>query len=57
MADMMGLFDAPVQSSGQQATMGDVTNGFAGMDLGRSSAPAPAQAESKSGSEDLLGLF
>jgi AP-1 complex subunit beta-1 len=65
MADMMGLFDAPVS---QPASVGgganDLMNGFAGLDLSGSSAPPPpsqqlGQSETapKKDSEDLLGLF
>ncbi|KAK0624932.1 adaptin N terminal region-domain-containing protein [Bombardia bombarda] len=45
MADMMGLFDAPVQQQQSQGGgfggMGDIMNGFAGMDLSGTSAPPP----------------
>lgn len=80
MADMMGLFDvsSPVASSSQQAPpppmgggMGDIMNGFAGMDLSGTSAPPPPgqqlhpqgtggqqPAQSSGGAgDDLLGLF
>lgn len=78
MADMMGLFDvsSPTASSSQQPPagggMGDIMNGFAGMDLSGTSAPPPPhqqlhpqgtggqqqpQGQSGGGSEDLLGLF
>lgn len=71
MADMMGLFDmggpsssaaAPPPSSG----MGDLMNGFAGMDLSGTSAPPPpgqqlhpqqAQQSSSSAGNDLLDLI
>lgn len=80
MADMMGLFDAAPSSSQQPAmgaggggAMGDIMNGFAGMDLSGTSAPPPPhqqlhpqgtgsqpqqQGQSSGGAgEDLLGLF
>lgn len=81
MADMMGLFDvsSPATPSAAAAAappggaMGDMMNGFAGMDLSGTSAPPPAgqqlhpqgtggQAQQpgqqqQSGSDDLLGLF
>ena len=68
MADMMGLFDAPAPpaQSAPAGGMGDMMNGFAGMDLSGTSAPPPpgqqlghaAPAQQKNGgSEDLLGLF
>lgn len=78
MADMMGLFDvsSPTASSSQQPPMGggmgDMMNGFAGMDLSGTSAPPPpnqqlhpqgtggpqGQGQSSGGAgEDLLGLF
>lgn len=81
MADMMGLFDvsSPATPSAAAAAappggaMGDMMNGFAGMDLSGTSAPPPpgqqlhpqgtgGQAQQpgqqqQSGSDDLLGLF
>lgn len=75
MADMMGLFDvsSPAPSSSAAppmgGAMGDMMNGFAGMDLtGTSAPPPPGQqlhpqgtggqpAQSGGGSDDLLGLF
>lgn len=72
MADMMGLFDAPAAQPAALAPasgggMGDLMNGFAGMDISGNSAPPPAsqqlghaapeQKKSTSAGEDLLGLF
>ena len=70
MADIMGLFDAgssappPTQSPPPGMGMGTVMNSFASMDLTGSTAPPPPEqqlghkpAETKGGSEDLLGLF
>lgn len=74
MADMMGLFDAAPSApaagggGGGGGAMGDMMNGFAGMDLSGTSAPPPpgqqlhaqpggAPAAKKSDNEDLLGLF
>lgn len=72
-ADMMGLFDAGGSSDasrspvGSGGGMGDIMNGFAGMDLSGASAPPlpPAQQlqqglggqEKKGAGDDLLGLF
>jgi hypothetical protein len=68
MADIMGLFDAPVggapgpvQAGG--GAMGDLMSGFAGMDLSGTSAPPPPgqqlghQQKGTSGGDDLLGLL
>ncbi|KAK0609422.1 adaptin N terminal region-domain-containing protein [Immersiella caudata] len=67
MADIMGLFDAPGAGPSTQTPppgMGNMMDGFAGIDLSGMSAPPPASqqlgqkpAEQKGGSEDLLGLF
>lgn len=80
MADMMGLFDvsSPATPSaappmGGGGAMGDMMNGFAGMDLSGTSAPPPPgqqlhpqgtggqqppqQSGGGGGSDDLLGLF
>jgi AP-1 complex subunit beta-1 len=79
MADMMGLFDVSSPATPAAApppmgggAMGDMMNGFAGMDLSGTSAPPPpgqqlhpqgtggqqpAQQSSGGGSDDLLGLF
>jgi hypothetical protein len=71
-ADMMGLFDAPVPTSSPtppqtSSNMNDLMNGFAGMDMSGTSQPPPAtqqlghtpsaKKESTSAGEDLLGLF
>ncbi|KAK7732276.1 beta-adaptin [Cytospora paraplurivora] len=78
MADIMGLFDTAGPSSAAAAApsplggggLGDVTNGFAGLDLSGGSAPPPPGQQlhpqgtggqppqgGGGGSEDLLGLF
>lgn len=82
MADMMGLFDMGSSSSGAASSsqpppmgggMGDIMNGFAGMDISGTSAPPPpgqqlhpqgtgsqppAQGQSSgTANDDLLGLF
>ncbi|KUI56415.1 AP-2 complex subunit beta [Cytospora mali] len=78
MADMMGLFDttpgagagSPAAAPPMGGAMGDIMNGFAGMDLSGNSAPPPPGQQlhpqgtggpqgqaSGGGSEDLLGLF
>lgn len=68
-ADMMGLFDAPAAPAAPahaSGGMGDLMNGFAGMDISGNSAPPPAsqqlghaapEQKSSSAGEDLLGLF
>ncbi|OIW26946.1 Adaptor protein complex beta subunit [Coniochaeta ligniaria NRRL 30616] len=70
-ADMMGLFDAPAAAPAAAPApasggMGDLMNGFAGMDISGNSAPPPAGQQlghaapgqkSTSAGEDLLGLF
>ena len=56
MNDMMDLFGGgPSMSGGQD----QVTNGFAGLDLGGASQPPPAQSQlhAKKTNEDLLGMF
>ncbi|EDN97323.1 hypothetical protein SS1G_11848 [Sclerotinia sclerotiorum 1980 UF-70] len=66
MADMMGLFDAPIPTAGGMGGMGgmgnDMMNGFAGLDLSGSSQPPGAQTQLQQGggkktTEDLLGMF
>lgn len=66
MADMMGLFDAPIPTAGGMGGMGgmgnDMMNGFAGLDLSGSSQPPSAQTQLQQGggkktTEDLLGMF
>ncbi|KAI9643674.1 beta-adaptin [Ciborinia camelliae] len=67
MADMMGLFDAPVPApaaGGMGMGMGnDMMNGFAGMNLSGASQPPSAQTQLQQGgggkktNEDLLGMF
>jgi hypothetical protein len=65
MADMMGLFDMSGPAGGAQSGMGDIMNGFAGMDLSGTSAPPPPGQQlghtepqkNAAAGEDLLGLF
>lgn len=67
MADMMGLFDAPVPAPaaggmGMGGMGDDMMNGFAGLDLSGTSQPPSAQAQLQQGgakktNEDLLGMF
>ncbi|CAD6503076.1 BgTH12-02746 [Blumeria graminis f. sp. triticale] len=61
--DMMGLFDlnvhsppdtnAPMSSVG----LGDLSHGFSGLELGGQTVPQQGGAESKTGNDDLLGIF
>ncbi|KAB8293002.1 hypothetical protein EYC80_007364 [Monilinia laxa] len=61
MADMMGLFDAPVPAPAVGGMGNDMMNGFAGLDLSGASQPPSAQTQLQQGgkktNEDLLGMF
>ncbi|CCU75804.1 AP-1 adaptor complex subunit beta [Blumeria hordei DH14] len=61
--DMMGLFDLNVQSPTttdapmSSVGLGDLSHGFSGLDLGGQTVPQQGGAESKTGNDDLLGIF